>query len=227
MARAPRGYVQLKGSERRPAPGSKLVGPVDPNERFSVIICVRRRSDGPPMPDHDYYAKTPPSQRRRLSQAEFAAKYGASPDDIVAVTRFATAAGLAIAETNAVRRSVTVSGTVAQMEKAFGVTLGRYEVLARRAHRETRARPCGRGHRNLSRARRFCPRPSRACRRGHRCVRSGQPQHHAQQHVWRSPEHIKAHGAGGRQPLSFSDHHCHELDDSDCLLGHLYQWGWR
>ena len=84
------------------------------------------------MPDHDYYAKTPTSQAPVQVSC---AKYGASPDDIVAVTQFATAAGLAIAETSAVRRSVTVSGTVAQMEKAFGVTLGRYEVLARRAHR--------------------------------------------------------------------------------------------
>ena len=38
MARAPRGYVQLKGSERRPAPGSKLVGPADPNEISESIV---------------------------------------------------------------------------------------------------------------------------------------------------------------------------------------------
>jgi len=128
MKESPKGYVPLKGSERRPAPHAKLLGPADPSEMFSVTMVLRRRPDGPPMPDLNYHAKTAPSQRRRLPEAEFAAKYGASPADIAAVTAFATAAGLAIDETSAVRRSVIVSGTVAQMEKAFGVSLGSYQL---------------------------------------------------------------------------------------------------
>jgi kumamolisin len=77
---------------------------------------------------------TPPAQRQRLSPAEFAAAYGASPEDIANVTAFAVAQGLTIVETHAARRTVVVSGTVAQMNKAFAVKLQRYrhEIVLRR-----------------------------------------------------------------------------------------------
>lgn len=132
----PKGYEPLKGSERHPASKAKLLGPADPKEIFSVTIVLRRRPDGPPVPSFDYFAKTHPSQRRRLSQDEFAAKYGAAPQDIEEVMRFASANGLKVVKTHAARRAVVVSGTVAQMSKAFAVALGRYKhtiVLHKRA----------------------------------------------------------------------------------------------
>ena len=62
-----------------------------------------------------------------MSSDEFVAKYGAAPDDFQKVSDFAKAQGLQVVETNAARRSVVVSGTAAQMSKAFAVTLGRYQ----------------------------------------------------------------------------------------------------
>jgi kumamolisin len=135
MPTMPAGYVKLKGSEQHPASNARLVGPADSDETFCVTIVLRRRLDGEPMPDFDYYAKVPPSRRPRLPEAEFAAKYGASPADIDAVTRWARAQDLTIVETSAARRAVIVSGTVAQMELTFGVTLGLYEVTASRGRR--------------------------------------------------------------------------------------------
>ncbi len=123
----PADYQPLKGSERRPSPTAKLLGPADPHEVFSVTIVLRRRPDGPPAPDFSYFANTPPSQRRRMSSDEFAAKYGASADDLKKVTDFATAQGLKVVETHASRRTVVVSGSVADMSKAFAVELRRYE----------------------------------------------------------------------------------------------------
>ena len=123
MARVPAGHVELKGSERRPSPSAKLLGSADPHETFSVSIVLRHRTDGPPKPTFDHYAKTQPSQRRRLSEADFAARYGASQADLDAVTKFAKDHDLTIVDANAARRTVIVSGTVTHMEKAFGVTL--------------------------------------------------------------------------------------------------------
>jgi kumamolisin len=133
----PNSYVRLPGSERYPSKEAQLLGPADPNEIFSVTIVLRRRPDGPPMPDFEYFAKTPPTERRRMPQDEFAAKYGAAQDDINKVVEFARSHDLKIVETNAARRTVVVSGTVAQMSKAFGVTLGRYQRVtsSRRAKR--------------------------------------------------------------------------------------------
>jgi kumamolisin len=120
-------YEPVQGSERRPGPTSKLLGPANNQETFTVTIIVRRRPDGPPMPDHDYFVQTPPAQRQRLSADEFAAKYGASPDDLKKVTDYVQSQGLKVVETNAARRTVVASGTVAQMSKAFAVTLGQYQ----------------------------------------------------------------------------------------------------
>ena len=124
--KVPKDYQPLKGSERRPSPKAKLLGPAEAAETFSVTIVLRRRLDGPPLPDHEFFL-TPPAQRRRMPSEEFAAKYGAAPADLEKVARFAKANELTVVETNAARRSVVVTGSVAQMSKAFAVRLDRYE----------------------------------------------------------------------------------------------------
>jgi hypothetical protein len=122
----PRGYRPLDGSERRPTKSARRLGPADPAEVLRVTIVVRRRLDGEPLPDHDYFLRVPPAERPRMSDEEFAAAYGASPADLNAVTTFVTSHGLAVLDTNAASRTVEVQGTVAQMNAAFGVDLGRY-----------------------------------------------------------------------------------------------------
>jgi len=126
MPDVPKGYKRLEGSERHPSKNAELLGPADANEKFEVTITLRRRTDGTPPPDFDYYAKTPPRQRRRMSLESFAAKHGAHPDDIQRVEKFARLHGLTVVESHPARRTVAVSGSVEQMSKAFGVTLGRY-----------------------------------------------------------------------------------------------------
>jgi hypothetical protein len=141
----PENYVRLKGSERRSKPTTKFIGAASGDEMLKVTIALRRRPDGPPVPGFDYFAKTPPSQRQRMPQDEFAAKYGASHEDMSAVVEFARSHNLTVVETHAARRTVVVSGTVAQMSEAFAVTLGRYHRdLRRHEHdfaRDRRGRP--------------------------------------------------------------------------------------
>ena len=132
----PKNYVRLEGSERRPSPGARRVGSADSKERFSVTIVLRRRPDGESVPDFEYFQTTPPGARRRLSEKEFAQKYGASPEDLKKVSDFAANSGLKVQETNVARRTVVVAGTVAQMNKAFGVSLGKYEHEVKRRRGE-------------------------------------------------------------------------------------------
>ena len=121
IATTPRNYRQLHGSERRPTPDARVLGPADEAERFNVTIVLNRRADGPPIPGHDYFLHTPPSERPRLSEAEFAARYGADPAAIDNVTAFARAQGLTVDATNVARR------TVAQYNRAFDIKLQLYE----------------------------------------------------------------------------------------------------
>jgi kumamolisin len=123
MAQIPKGYQRLEKSERLPRPGAHRVAPADPKETLSVTIRVRRRQDAPPLPDPSKAV----GQRKVLSHEAFAAHYGAAKDDIDQVIAFAKEQGLALVEASLPRRTVIVSGTVAQMNRAFGVDLGTYE----------------------------------------------------------------------------------------------------
>ncbi len=137
MPDIPKDYKRLEGSERHPSGLAEWLGPVGEHEKVEVTIVLRRRKDGPPPPDFDYFAQTPPHRRQRMPEERFAAKYGAHPDEIRRVEEFARAHGLTVVEAHAARRTVKVSGSAAQMEKAFSVKLGRYRhtVLRRRGGR--------------------------------------------------------------------------------------------
>jgi subtilase family serine protease len=69
----------------------------------------------------------PPGSRTFLSTEEFGATYGAAPAELDQVAAFARSYGLTVTETNVGRQRVLVSGTAAQMSRAFAVELGRYE----------------------------------------------------------------------------------------------------
>jgi Pro-kumamolisin, activation domain len=134
----PPGYRQLNGSDRAPAPGAKLLGPAPLEETVSVRIIVRPRPDGPPMPNLDYFQKTPLGQRKYPTVEEFANLYGSAPADLDKIVNFATSNGLTVTNVNAGRRTVIVTGTVAQMNAAFAVTLNRYEAPRRPSRIKTK-----------------------------------------------------------------------------------------
>jgi kumamolisin len=134
MAEVPENYQRLDGSERHPSPSATLLRPADADEKVTITIVLRRRLDGPPLPGPEFFLATPPAQRQRLPPDDFAALYGASPADIKQVTDFLTSGSLTVVETNAARRTVVASGTVAQMNAVFAVELGCYqhEIVHRR-----------------------------------------------------------------------------------------------
>ena len=117
----------LKGSELKPAPGTRSRGRVDPTEAVRITLCLRRRPDQPSPPDHTHWMATPPLNRKFLSTEEFAAKHGASHADLAAVTRFARDNGLEVVETSVPGRTVVLSGSVGKFSHIFGMTLKHYE----------------------------------------------------------------------------------------------------
>ncbi len=126
-SKIPAGYDRLLGSERAAASDARRVGPAPADETVRLTVVVRRRPDGPAVPDHQHYLATPPSQRQRLSQDEFAQRYGYDEGEVAKVTEFARSHGLEVTGTHAGRRAVYLSGTVAQVSKAFAASLNVYE----------------------------------------------------------------------------------------------------
>jgi kumamolisin len=127
MANLPTGYRRLEGTEWRLASKTSRSGPADLNEIISISVYVRPHPGAPPLPDLEYWMKPQPPDRRFLSHEEFARRYSAGQADLDKVVSFAHLHGLSVDEMNATRRVVRLSGTVAQMNKAFAVALGRYE----------------------------------------------------------------------------------------------------
>src|SRR5271170_3195803 len=117
----------VPSSIQQRVPGAVLVGRADPKEVLTVSIRVRQRPDGPPMPDLSTFSATSPKRRTYVSREEFAQSYGAAPTELDQVANFAKGHGLSVVESSAARRTVVVSGTVQQMNDAFGVDLSLYQ----------------------------------------------------------------------------------------------------
>ncbi len=141
----PKDYQRLENSTRHILPNARRMRPAAPDEAISVTIAVRRRPGGPPMPSQEEWATTPPGKRRYVTTEVFTANYGAAPVDLDLVADFAARHGLKVVEKNAAQRLVIAAGKVSQVNEAFAVELGHYEVEhpARREHKrmEGDARP--------------------------------------------------------------------------------------
>ncbi|MET0381955.1 MAG: S53 family peptidase, partial [Burkholderiaceae bacterium] len=116
----------VPGSDKRPLPGARAIGPARADERIEVTLRLRAKTPLPPAAsgaDGD----VPPARRRYLTRGQFTAAHGAAARDIDKVAAFARSQGLAVVETDAGRRSVVLSGDVQAMSAAFEVTLQQFE----------------------------------------------------------------------------------------------------
>jgi kumamolisin len=106
----------LSGSEKLPVPHAEDEKPAAPAGRLTVSVIVRRK-----MPLMATYA----SGKQRLTRAQFNADHAADPAAVQLVKRFAKEFGLTVqAGTPAPgRRTVKLTGTVTNMQRAFGVSL--------------------------------------------------------------------------------------------------------
>ncbi len=111
--------IPLAGSERKPIAGARLVGPVPKHETISATLVLRRPIASASSPVW--------LEGEVLSRAAFAAMHGADAEDIAAVEAFAHEYGLTLVATTPAARSITLSGSAAQMQMAFGVELKHYK----------------------------------------------------------------------------------------------------
>jgi kumamolisin len=116
----------LKGSERKPIAGARSLGKADPAERLEVTVLLRHRA-GAAFSERVKQVHRTSGRPAHMRREEFAQQFGADPADIAEVKKFASTHGLAVVQEDAARRSVVLSGTVAQFNHAFGVELEQFE----------------------------------------------------------------------------------------------------
>jgi kumamolisin len=124
-------HVPLSGSERVPLAGAKPTAAADPSEQLQVTILVKSKSPQEARQSAvKDLLKQAPVHRKHLTRREFAASRGADPADIEKVVDFAHEFGLTVVSSDAAKRSVVLSGTVANFSRAFQVELHKFEHTA-------------------------------------------------------------------------------------------------
>jgi kumamolisin len=116
--------ILLRGSERRPIDGARVLGPAESSERLEVTVLVRRRAREA-LAARAAAIASGGALGAVLSREEFARLHGADPADFAAVHAFVTAQGLGVVQQHAARRTMVLSGTVQQFSAAFEVQLHR------------------------------------------------------------------------------------------------------
>lgn len=102
--------------------GLKYLGPHTGTDVIDVTLVLRRRAGA--APETASWPRAP----RLAARAQFARDSGADPADIESLRGFARAHGLTELTCDPARRVLHLSGTPAALQRAFRVTLGRYQL---------------------------------------------------------------------------------------------------
>ena len=119
--------IAFPGSERVPVPGARAVGRADANERFQVSVVVKRRGAKEFAARTSSLHATGAARLPSMSRADYARQFGADPASLAAIRKFAADHGLTVQEEHGTRRTVVLSGSVAQFNGAFGIDLQRFK----------------------------------------------------------------------------------------------------
>lgn len=118
----PQSRITLAGSKRGPIPNSQPLAGAgsqpNPGENIEVTISLRRKSSIPAWVTHSGV----------LSRDQLAADYGATASDFLAIQKFAKKFNLAVVEESPLTATAKVSGSLRNLENAFGTKLRHVEV---------------------------------------------------------------------------------------------------
>ena len=113
------------GSERQPLRGARVIRNSSPDQVVEVSIRLRPKASSKP---DDLRKSLVAGKFQQLSRQGFEQAHGADPQDLERIKKFAQEYSLKIEETGTelARRTVVLSGTVANLQKAFNVVLKEY-----------------------------------------------------------------------------------------------------
>lgn len=127
--------VPLAGSEPAHSIQARDKGPVDAHQKAEVTVVLRSPASTPEMERIlDAASAQPLSARNYLSRDQISELRGAAPDDIEKIKSFADTHSLAVTRIDQAARTVSLEGTLKNLEQAFGVELRNYEANGRSFH---------------------------------------------------------------------------------------------
>jgi len=124
--------VMVTGSMHPLAKATKAVGMVPRGQKLERMVLVLSPSGAQERALKELIRAqqdpASPQYHRWLTPTEFGAQFGASSDDVAAVSKWLSDNGLQIDEVPAARRTVVFSGDVEQVEAAFHTSMQRFDV---------------------------------------------------------------------------------------------------
>jgi kumamolisin len=115
--------INVPGSKKTPFRDAHVVAPAPADERLEVTLRLRPRN---PLPKAQDLLKPSKVPMRQLTHKEFEDSHGADTADIERIRKFAEANKLTVVRADPARRSVMLSGVVADFNAAFGQKLKTY-----------------------------------------------------------------------------------------------------
>jgi kumamolisin len=120
-------YQIVPGSQRSAPAQSRIIGEIDPNERLTITVRVRRPAGSNQLRTEDIdLSRRAPGEHKHLTRTEFTTKHGADAADLARIAAFAHEHGLSVSESSRSKRSVKLSGTVEALSRAFEVEVHKY-----------------------------------------------------------------------------------------------------
>jgi kumamolisin len=116
----PQTQATIPTVRRHQPPGARYLGRHAPDASLDVTLVLRRRK-----PLGTVALSSSPTTRH----ADFEAQYGADPADVDRMRRFSRQHGLQELACEPGRRTLHLRGTVQSLQQAFGVQLGRYQLM--------------------------------------------------------------------------------------------------
>lgn len=139
-ATAPTGRVALAGEAVTTLGHAAHTGSVASGQRLGLEVSLTPRNKA----GLDAFVKAvsdphSSSYKHYLTVAQYAAEYGATRAQIAQVTAYLKGEGLSVGQVTANHLTLPVSGTAAQVEKAFDVSLGTYRAAGHSFYANTAA----------------------------------------------------------------------------------------
>src|ERR1700733_4632851 len=106
--------VPIRGSQKQPVRDAHVIAPSPSDERVEVTLRVRPKNPLPKAPDLLKASAAPVPQ---LTHDQSTARYGADAKDLGLVRKFASQHNLNVVRESASRRTVILSGTVANLNQ--------------------------------------------------------------------------------------------------------------
>jgi len=115
----------ISGSERQPVRGARLIHNSHPDQTVEISIRLRSKAEATREELKNMLAQP---TFKHMSRSQFEEAHGADPDDLNKIKEFAQEFDLTVHETGSelARRTVVLSGTVSNLQRAFNVELKEY-----------------------------------------------------------------------------------------------------